>query len=51
MSIAVSRGGEGLGTVGLHEAVVRDYAKKAGFSAVHRVLLNNPFNALFEVVA
>jgi SAM-dependent methyltransferase len=51
MSIAIGRGGEGLGTAGLHEAVVRDYAQRAGFSAVRRVELNSPFNALFEVVA
>ncbi|HKZ59434.1 MAG TPA: methyltransferase domain-containing protein [Candidatus Thermoplasmatota archaeon] len=51
MSIAVARGGEGLGTAGLHNARVREYAAKAGFASVKRVDINNPINVLYEVRA
>lgn len=51
MSIAIARGGEGLGTVGLHEGRVREFAAQTGFSSVRRVDLNNPMNVLYEIVA
>ncbi len=51
MSIAIARGGEGLGTVGLHEGRVREFASHTGFASVRRVDLNNPMNVLYEIVA
>ena len=51
MSIAIGRGGEGLGTAGLHKGMVRQYAKAAGFAGVRDIDINNPFNTLFEVSA
>ncbi len=51
MSIAVARGGEGLGTAGLHDEKVREYAGRTGFASVRRVDINNPINVLYEVSA
>lgn len=51
MSIAIARGGEGLGTAGLPEGRLRAYAAQAGFSDVRRVEINDPIQALFEVSA
>ncbi len=51
MSIAIARGGEGLGTAGLPDARVREYAKAAGFAEVRRIDIENPFNVLYEVKA
>ena len=39
---------QGLGTLGFHEAKVRELCEKAGFSSVRRVPLENPFNNLYE---
>lgn len=51
LSIARSRGGEGLGTAGLHETRVRAFATETGFAKVRRIDIGNPFNVLYEVVA
>ncbi|MGH7339668.1 MAG: hypothetical protein ACREKH_04190, partial [Candidatus Rokuibacteriota bacterium] len=51
MSIAIARGGEGLGTPGLPEGRLREYASKAGFAGVRRVEINDPIQALFELTA
>ena len=46
---SLAEGGEGLGTLGLPESVLRALAAEAGFSAVRRVEMDNPFNSLYEV--
>ncbi len=51
MSIAIGRGGEGLGTAGLFENRVHEYAKRAGFAGVRKVDIQNPINVLYEVSA
>lgn len=51
MSIAIARGGEGLGTAGLPEGRLREYAATAGFSGVRRIDIGDPVQALFEVSA
>ena len=48
MTTSLANNGEGLGTLGLHEAKVRELCEKAGFSSVRRVPLENPFNSLYE---
>ena len=50
MTTSLAEGGEGLGTLGLPESVLRSLASEAGFSAVRRVEMDNPFNSLYEVV-
>ncbi|HJQ07083.1 MAG TPA: class I SAM-dependent methyltransferase [Nocardioides sp.] len=50
MTTSLAEGGEGLGTLGLPEPVLRDLATEAGFASVRRVEMDNPFNALYEVV-
>lgn len=49
MTTSLAEGGEGLGTLGLPEPVLRDLAADAGFAAVRRVEIDNPFNSLYEV--
>jgi SAM-dependent methyltransferase len=48
MTTSLANNGAGLGTLGFHEAKVRDLCEKAGFSSVRRVPLENPFNNLYE---
>jgi SAM-dependent methyltransferase len=49
MTTSLANHGAGLGTLGFHEAKVRELCAKAGFSSVGRVPLDNPFNNLYEV--
>lgn len=49
MTTSLSRGGAGLGTVGLPESKLKELATQAGFADVRRVPLENPFNNLYEV--
>ena len=49
MTTSLAEGGEGLGTLGLPEPVLRDLAGRAGFPVVTRVAMDNPFNALYEL--
>jgi SAM-dependent methyltransferase len=49
MTTSLAEGGEGLGTLGLPEQVLRSLAAEAGFSAVRRVDMDNPFNSLYEL--
>ena len=49
MTTSLAQGGTGLGTVGFHEPKVRELCAAAGFSAVRRVDMENPFNSLYEV--
>ncbi len=48
-SLAVS--GEGLGTLGLPEPKLGEFAREAGFRQVRRLPLDNPFNNLYELKA
>lgn len=47
MTSSLAGGGEGLGTVGLPEAKLRELVGEAGFGSVERVPLENPFNSLY----
>jgi len=49
MTTSLANGGEGLGTLGLPEAKLRELAGAAGFSTVRRVEMDNPFNNLYEL--
>ncbi len=49
MTTSLAAAGEGLGTGGFSETVVRDLCAEAGFSGVRLVPLENPFNNLYEV--
>ena len=49
MTTSLAHGGAGLGTLGFHEAKVRELCQEAGFSSVRRVPLENPFNILYEI--
>jgi hypothetical protein len=49
MTTSLSRGGAGLGTVGLPESKLKELATGAKFANVRRVPLENPFNNLYEV--
>jgi 2-polyprenyl-3-methyl-5-hydroxy-6-metoxy-1,4-benzoquinol methylase len=51
MTTSLSRGGAGLGTVGLPESKLRALATEAKFGGVRRVPLENPFNNLYELTA
>jgi SAM-dependent methyltransferase len=42
-------GGVGLGAMGMPESVVRALCMQAGFSAVRRLPIEDPFNALYAV--
>jgi SAM-dependent methyltransferase len=48
MTTSLANNGAGLGTLGFHEAKVRELCEEAGFSSVRRVPLENPFNNLYE---
>jgi SAM-dependent methyltransferase len=49
MTTSLARGGDGLGTMGLTEPVLRDLAGTAGFRVVRRVPMDNPMNSLYEL--
>ena len=49
MTTSLSRGGVGLGTLGLPESKLNELATEAGFASVRRVPLENPFNNLYEL--
>jgi 2-polyprenyl-3-methyl-5-hydroxy-6-metoxy-1,4-benzoquinol methylase len=49
MTTSLAEGGEGLGTLGLPEPVLRQLAAKAGFTQVRNVEMDNPFNKLYEL--
>jgi SAM-dependent methyltransferase len=44
MTTALAQGGEGMGTLGLHEKRIRELAAEAGFSSVELAPVENPFN-------
>jgi SAM-dependent methyltransferase len=41
--------GEGLGTLGLHEAAARELATRTGFSQFRRLKIDHPANAFYEI--
>jgi 2-polyprenyl-3-methyl-5-hydroxy-6-metoxy-1,4-benzoquinol methylase len=49
MTTSLAEGGEGLGTLGLPEPVLRQLAAKAGFTQARHVEMDNPFNNLYEL--
>ncbi|MDX6555616.1 MAG: hypothetical protein QOD86_1811 [Miltoncostaeaceae bacterium] len=49
MTTSLAGAGEGLGTCGFSETVVRDLCAAAGFRGVRLVPLENPFNNLYEI--
>ena len=49
MTTSLAHDGAGLGTVGLPESKLREFATDAGFASVRRVPLENPFNNLYEL--
>lgn len=51
MTTSLANGGAGLGTCGLPEAKVREFAGQAGFSDVRKVPLEDPFNNIYELKA
>jgi SAM-dependent methyltransferase len=50
MTTSLAEGGEGLGTLGLPEPVLRELAGKGGFAGIRRVEMDNPFNSLYELM-
>ena len=51
MTSSLAHGGAGLGTLGFNEQTAREMCQEAGFSAVRRIPLENPFNILYEIRA
>ncbi|WP_376794213.1 class I SAM-dependent methyltransferase [Thermogemmatispora sp.] len=51
MTVSLAGHGEGLGTLGLPEAKLRQFCMEAGFSHVRRVPVEAPFNVLYEIWA
>jgi hypothetical protein len=50
MSSALSEpGGAGLGTLGLHEALLRELAAQAGFTRFEPLDLGHPVNAFYVI--
>ncbi len=49
MTTSLSNHGEGLGSAGLPESKLRELCRDAGFSSIHHVPLENPFNILYEI--
>ncbi len=47
MTTSLAQGGEGMGTLGLHEPRMRELAAEAGFSDVSKAPVENPFNILW----
>jgi SAM-dependent methyltransferase len=51
MTGSLAEHGQGLGTLGLHEAKLRELCAQVGFGAVRQVPIDNPFNNLYEIRA
>jgi SAM-dependent methyltransferase len=49
MTTSLALGGEGLGTAGLPESKLREFCREAGFSQVRRLLIEDPFNVVYEI--
>jgi hypothetical protein len=48
MTVSLAHDGAGLGTI-IGERGVRELARKAGFSSVERLPIQNPFNQFFAL--
>jgi 2-polyprenyl-3-methyl-5-hydroxy-6-metoxy-1,4-benzoquinol methylase len=51
MTTSLAHGGEGLGTLGMSERVVRELCSEAGFGTVKKLPCSNDFTSLFEITA
>jgi hypothetical protein len=49
MTTSLASGGLGLGTAGLPETKVRELCAQAGFNSVHRLEVDDAFNALYAI--
>ena len=49
MTVSLAEGGEGLGTLGLPPAKVRELGAEAGFGTINQLPIENPFNILYEL--
>jgi SAM-dependent methyltransferase len=49
LPVSLAQGGAGLGTMGVPEQTLRQFARKAGFQSVRRLPVTNPFNVLYEL--
>jgi 2-polyprenyl-3-methyl-5-hydroxy-6-metoxy-1,4-benzoquinol methylase len=49
LPVSLAEGGAGLGTLGLPESKLTELALEAGFSAVRRLPIDNPFNSIYEI--
>jgi SAM-dependent methyltransferase len=49
LPVSLDQGGAGLGTMGVTEARLRQFAVTAGFRDVRRLPVMNPFNSLYEL--
>ena len=49
LTTSLAQHGAGLGTCGFNEETARRMCAEAGFGAVHRVEVENPFNILYEI--
>ena len=49
LTTSLASGGAGLGTLGLHEHKLREFAVVVGFREFRRVPIENPFNNLYEL--
>jgi cyclopropane fatty-acyl-phospholipid synthase-like methyltransferase len=49
LTTSLHEGGEGLGTMGMSPAKVKELCEEAGFSKVEKVQIEDPFNTLFLI--
>jgi 2-polyprenyl-3-methyl-5-hydroxy-6-metoxy-1,4-benzoquinol methylase len=49
LPVSLAEDGAGLGTLGLSEPKLTELALRAGFSAVRRLPVDNPFNSIYEI--
>ena len=49
LPVSLAYGGNGLGTMSFPESKVQELCTEAGFSSVHRLPIENPFNILYQV--
>ena len=49
MTSSMWQGGEGIGTVGLSDSVLRSLCAEAGFSEVRKIAIKHPLNSLYLI--
>lgn len=49
MTTSLANGGEGLGTLGLHEKKVRELGGEAGFKSIRKLPIEDPFHNLYQL--